>query len=127
MREGRGRRAGKVRFSKTTLADAERRRPSAIPLFAAASFIIVMAAIVFAGRLPFAILALYLALRSLRPCEARFRPSCGQVTLSAALIPPKLGSSLQGRRRASVMSALSFAMKSSSASKTDRLRLARQH
>jgi uncharacterized membrane protein YsdA (DUF1294 family) len=53
-------RASNVRFSTEVVADAGSRRPSAIPLVAASGFMIVVAAVVFAGRLPFAILALYL-------------------------------------------------------------------
>jgi uncharacterized membrane protein YsdA (DUF1294 family)/cold shock CspA family protein len=53
-------RASNVRFSTKVVADSESRQPSSIPLVAASGFIIVVAAVVFAGRLPFAILALYL-------------------------------------------------------------------
>lgn len=53
-------RAGDVRFSTEVAADAGRRSPSAIPLVGASAFIIAVAAAVFAGRLPFAFLALYL-------------------------------------------------------------------
>jgi uncharacterized membrane protein YsdA (DUF1294 family)/cold shock CspA family protein len=52
-------RASKVRFSTEVVADSETRQPSAIPLVAASGFMIVVAAVVLAGRLPFAVLALY--------------------------------------------------------------------
>jgi uncharacterized membrane protein YsdA (DUF1294 family)/cold shock CspA family protein len=53
-------RASNVRFSTEVVAEAVGSRPSAIPLVVASAFIIAVAAVVFAGRLPFAVLALYL-------------------------------------------------------------------
>jgi uncharacterized membrane protein YsdA (DUF1294 family) len=53
-------RASNAKFSREVVADAGRPRPSAIPLVAASAFIIAVTAVVFAGRLPSVVLALYL-------------------------------------------------------------------
>jgi uncharacterized membrane protein YsdA (DUF1294 family)/cold shock CspA family protein len=53
-------RASSVRFSTEVITDACRPRPSAIPLGLASVFIIAMVGIVLAGRLPVAVLFLYL-------------------------------------------------------------------
>jgi uncharacterized membrane protein YsdA (DUF1294 family)/cold shock CspA family protein len=53
-------RARNVRFSTEGVADAGPLSGSAIPLVSASAFLVAMAAVVFAGKLPFAVLALYL-------------------------------------------------------------------
>lgn len=52
-------RAGKVRFSTDVPLDFDSRRPSALPIFWAALFMVLVGAIVFAGRLPMTILIVY--------------------------------------------------------------------
>ncbi len=54
-------RASSVRFSTEVVTDAGRPRSSAIPLGLASVFIIAVAGVVLAGRLPVAVLLLYLA------------------------------------------------------------------
>jgi uncharacterized membrane protein YsdA (DUF1294 family)/cold shock CspA family protein len=58
--ERRRQRASSVRFSTEVVTDAGRPRPSAIPLGLASVFIIAVAGVVLAGRLPVAVLLLYL-------------------------------------------------------------------
>ena len=53
-------RASSVRFSTEVVTDAGRPRPSAIPLWLASAFIVAVAGVVFAGRLPVAVLLFYL-------------------------------------------------------------------
>ena len=53
-------RASKVRFSTDVAARESRPQRSAIPLFGAAAFLVAVGAAVFAGRLPPAVLVLYL-------------------------------------------------------------------
>jgi uncharacterized membrane protein YsdA (DUF1294 family) len=53
-------RASSVRFSTEVVTDAGRPRPSAIPIGLASVFIIAVAGVVLAGRLPVAVLLLYL-------------------------------------------------------------------
>ena len=53
-------RASSARFSKEVVADATGSRPSAIPLSLATMFLIAVLGVVLAGRLPVAVLLLYL-------------------------------------------------------------------
>jgi uncharacterized membrane protein YsdA (DUF1294 family)/cold shock CspA family protein len=53
-------RASKVRFSTDVAVNSQRTRHSALPIFVAPAFIIVVAALVFTARLPVLILILYL-------------------------------------------------------------------
>lgn len=53
-------RASSVRFSTEVLADDSHPQPSAVPLWLASAFIVAVAGVVLAGRLPAAVLLLYL-------------------------------------------------------------------
>jgi uncharacterized membrane protein YsdA (DUF1294 family) len=53
-------RASSVKFSTEGVADAAGSRPSAIPLAVASAFIVAVVGVVLAGRLPLAVLWLYL-------------------------------------------------------------------